>query len=97
MKQAEHELGDYAEWPAARRIQLAKDIAAMGYLEESEDTRILSNETAAGQDRVAVADRLMLKLTPFRLLAIVLLLLDMIRLPLKQVCGIRHMMRQRSM
>ena len=26
MKQTEHEFGDYDEWPAARRIQLAKDI-----------------------------------------------------------------------
>lgn len=63
MKQTEHELGDYAAWPAARRIQLAKDIVAMGYLDESEGTRILSDETSAEQDRAAAADRLMLKLT----------------------------------
>ena len=63
MQQTEHELGDYVEWPAARRIQLAKDIVAMGYLEESEDTRILFSETATEQDKVATADRLMLLLT----------------------------------
>ena len=62
MKQTEHEFGDYDEWPAARRIQLAKDIVAMGYLEASEDTEILSSETAAEQDKAAAADRLMLKL-----------------------------------
>lgn len=63
MKQTEHEFGDYDEWPAARRIQLAKDIVAMGYLGASEDTEILSSETAAEQDKAAAADRLMLKLT----------------------------------
>ena len=63
MKQTEHELGDYVEWPAVRRIQLAKDIVAMGYLDESEDTQILSSETATEQDKAAAADRLMLKLT----------------------------------
>lgn len=35
----------------------------MGYLEESEDTQMLSDETAAEQDKAAAADRLMLKLT----------------------------------
>ena len=63
MKQTEHEMGDYVEWPATRRIQLAKDIVAMGYLDESEDTLILSSETATEQDKAAAADRLMLKLT----------------------------------
>lgn len=63
MKQTEHEMGDYVEWPATRRIQLAKDIVAMGYLDESEDTQILSSETATEQDKAAAADRLMLKLT----------------------------------
>lgn len=63
MKQTEHEMGDYVEWPATRRIQLAKDIVAMGYLDESEDTMILSSETATEQDKAAAADRLMLKLT----------------------------------
>ena len=63
MKQTEHELGNYAEWPAVRRIQLAKDVVAMGYLDESEDTQILSSETATEQDKAAAADRLMLKLT----------------------------------
>lgn len=63
MKQREHEIGDYVVWPAARRIQLAKDIVAMGYLNESDDTRILSSDTASEQDKVAAADRLMLKLT----------------------------------
>ena len=63
MKQTEHEMGDYAEWPATRRIQLAKDIVAMGYLDESEDTQILSSETTAEQDKAAAADQLMLKLT----------------------------------
>lgn len=63
MKQTEHELGDYVEWPAARRIQLAKDIVAMGYLDESEDAKILSSETATEQDKAAAADRLMLLLT----------------------------------
>ncbi len=63
MKQTEHELGDYVEWPAARRIQLAKDIVAMGYLDESTDTQILSSETATEQDKTAAADRLMLLLT----------------------------------
>ncbi len=63
MKQEEHELGDYAEWPDAQRIQLAKDILAMGYLEDSEDTRILSDETATEQEKAAAADRLMLQLT----------------------------------
>ncbi len=63
MKQEEHELGDYDEWPDAQRIQLAKDILAMGYLEDSEDTRILSDETATEQEKAAAADRLMLQLT----------------------------------
>ena len=63
MKQTEHEMGDYVEWPATRRIQLAKDIVAMGYLDESEDTLIPSSETATEQDKAAAADRLMLKLT----------------------------------
>lgn len=63
MKQTEHELGDYAEWPAARRIQLAKDIVAMGYTEESEDMQILSEETATEKGKAEAADRLMLKLT----------------------------------
>ena len=63
MKQTEHEMGDYAEWPATRRIQLAKEIVAMGYLDESEDTQILSSETASEQDKAAAADRLMLRLT----------------------------------
>ena len=63
MKQREHEIGDYMVWPAARRIQLAKDIVAMGYLDESDDTRILSSDTTSEQDKVAAADRLMLKLT----------------------------------
>ena len=58
MKQSEYELGDYVEWPAARRIQLAKDIVAMGYLDESEDTQILSSETTAEQDKAAAADHL---------------------------------------
>lgn len=63
MKQAEQELGDYAQWPAARRIQLAKDLAAMGYLPESEDTLLLASETAAAQEKADAADRLMCKLT----------------------------------
>jgi len=63
MKQTEHEMGDYVEWPAARRVQLAKEIVAMGYLDESEDTEILSSEMATEQDKAAAADRLMLKLT----------------------------------
>lgn len=63
MKQTEHDMGNYVEWPATRRIQLAKDIVAMGYLDESEDTLILSSETATEQDKAAAADRLMLKLT----------------------------------
>lgn len=63
MKQTEHELGDYAQWPAARRIQLAKDMAAMGYLDGSNDTLILSSETATEQEKAAAADLLMLKLT----------------------------------
>lgn len=63
MTQTEHEMGDYVEWPATRRIQLAKDIVAMGYLDESEDAQILSSETATEQDKAAAADRLMLKLT----------------------------------
>ena len=63
MKQTEHEMGDYVEWPATRRIQLAKDIVVMGYLDESEDTQILSSETATEQDKAAAADWLMLKLT----------------------------------
>lgn len=63
MQQAEHELGDYAEWPASRRIQLAKDIVAMGYLSEKDDTKILLSETAAEQEQAAAADRLMLALT----------------------------------
>lgn len=63
MKQTEHEMGDYVEWPAVRRIQLAKDIVATGYLDESEDTQILSSETDTERDKAAAADRLMLKLT----------------------------------
>ena len=63
MKQTEYELGDYVEWPAARRVQLVKEIVAMGYLDESKDTEILSNEMATEQDKATAADRLMLKLT----------------------------------
>lgn len=63
IKQSEHTLGDYAQWPASRRIQLAKDIFAMGYLEASDDTRILSGTAFNEQDKAAAADRLMLKLT----------------------------------
>lgn len=63
IKQSEHALGDYAQWPASRRIQLAKDIFVMGYLEASDDTRILSGTAFTEQDKAAAADRLMLKLT----------------------------------
>lgn len=63
MKQMEHEAGDYAEWPAEQRVQLAKDIISMGYIEASETTAVLDSATASAEEKAAAADQLMLKLT----------------------------------
>lgn len=63
MKQQEKETGDYALWPADRRIQLAADLAAMGYLVDSEEIALLEREGASEMEKAAAADRMMLRLT----------------------------------
>ncbi len=63
VKETEHELGDYADWPEARRIQLAKDIVEMGYVESSGNTAVLDSETASEAEKATAADRILLELT----------------------------------
>lgn len=63
MKQTEHEAGDYAEWPAEQRVQLAKDLVAMGHIHASDATAVLDSETASMEEKAAAADQLMLELT----------------------------------
>ncbi len=63
VKETEHELGDYADWPETRRIRLAKDIVGMGYVESSGDTAVLDSETASEAEKAAAADHILLELT----------------------------------
>lgn len=62
MKETERDIGDYAQWPDARRIQLAKDIVAMGYIQPSDLTATLASDTASMTEQAAAADQLMLEL-----------------------------------
>jgi len=63
VKQAEHELGDYVEWPAAQRIKLASDLLSMGYINESEATAVLVSQDATEEEKALAADQMMLELT----------------------------------
>lgn len=63
VKQAEQEIGDYAQWSDAKRIQLAQDIIAMGYGNESDAAAVLQNDEATETEKAAAADRMMLELT----------------------------------
>ena len=63
VKQAEHELGDYVEWPDAQRIKLAKDLLSMGYVHDSEATAMLVSEDATEAEKARAADQMMLELT----------------------------------
>lgn len=63
VKQAEQKMGDYAQWPNAKRIQLAQDIIAMEYGNESDVAAALQNDEATESEKAAAADRMMLELT----------------------------------
>ncbi len=63
MKQTEHEAGDYVEWPAEQRVQLAKDLVSMRHIHTSDTTAVLDSETASLEEKAAAADQLMLELT----------------------------------
>lgn len=63
VKQAEHELGDYVEWPADQRIKLANDLLSMGYVNESEAAAVLVSEDATEEEKALAADQMMLELT----------------------------------
>lgn len=63
VRRAEQELGDYAQWPRARRIRLAQDIIAMGYVNESDAAAVLQNEETSEQEKAAAADYILLELT----------------------------------
>lgn len=63
VKQAEHEIGDYAEWPDARRIQLAQDIISMGYVNEPDAAAVLQSGETTEKQKAAAADHIMLELT----------------------------------
>ncbi len=63
MKQTEHELGDYCEWPALQRIALASDIVRMGHIAPSAQTAALLDDTLSESNRARIADDLMLALT----------------------------------
>ena len=63
LKQAEWEMGDYAQWPNARRIQLAQDMIAMGYANESEAVAILQSDEKTEKEKAAAADHFMMEFT----------------------------------
>lgn len=62
MKELEREMGDYAQWPDARRIRLVSDIVDMGYMEPSDLTAVLTSNTATEAEKAAAADQLILDL-----------------------------------
>lgn len=63
MQQTERELGDYAAWPDEQRIRLAKDLLAMGYVEENDAAKALLETKVDEHTQAETADRVILELT----------------------------------
>ncbi len=63
VKKREQSQGAYASWEIKNKQDLVKSLVDMGYIEESDETRQLFNDTTGKDEQEKIADKLMMLLT----------------------------------